>query len=142
MFWIGRYAAQLLSASVLHEDVSPDQARMAYDPLRHPAGGFHSGYYLLRGKAPYRPGYSVVNVPICVGINMAKPGAAISGKAAKFFNPLRRLGYSKPLRGKFVCTITGWQTGPYIDRNRILFFPSVRRVSPVPHMMEMISFLF
>lgn len=63
VFWVGRHVAQLLSAAILHEGVSSDQAQMAADHLWHSAGGLYSGYYLLCGKTTYRPGHCVVNVP-------------------------------------------------------------------------------
>lgn len=63
VLWAGRHAAQLLSAALLHESVSSNQARLAAGPVRHPAGGIYSGYYLLCGKTPYGPGHYMVNVP-------------------------------------------------------------------------------
>lgn len=83
----GRYAAQLLSAPVLHAGVSPDQAPMADGSLRRPAGSLYFGYNLLCGMASHRPGHCVVNVPACVdhgGLRIGEKPASGSG------NRLRR----------------------------------------------------
>lgn len=62
VFWFRRHAAKLLSAALLHESVSPHQARLAAGTVRYSAGSLYSGYYLLCGKTSHRPGHCVVNV--------------------------------------------------------------------------------
>ncbi len=66
VFRPGRYAAQLLSDSVLHAVVPSDQTWMAVGLLWHFAGGLYSGYNLLCGKTSHRPGHCLVNVPACI----------------------------------------------------------------------------
>lgn len=80
MLWSGRYAAQLLSAPVLHAGVPPDQAPMADGSLRRSAGSLYFGYNLLCGMASHRPGHCVVNVPACAFMQKSTMTVILIGK--------------------------------------------------------------